>query len=369
MLLCYLSEFPMSKSIFSRLPLLVLTLLLSALVIYLSWPAPEAERKQHKRVVAVAVEQVVETEFKEIIEAIGTSTSAEQVTITSKYADIVESVNFIDGQQVEKGQILVTLNSDEEQAKVSELQANLAESVAQYERFQDLLKNRATSKSVVDQKEAQVKAIAAQLKSASVKLDYLTIRAPFNGVLGFKQISAGAYVKAGDSITTIDDLSVIKVDFAVPERYLARLSAGQKVVASTVAYQDEQFSGEVISIASRLDSATRTIQVRAAIDNSAQKLRPGMLIKIQLERANMLALQVPESSVIPIENSHFVYVVENEKAVKKRIIIGKRQPGKVEVLEGLTEGEQVVVAGALKLRPGSNVRIIDEEPVAVAESK
>lgn len=359
----------MSKSIFSRLPLLILVLLLAALVAYLSWPEPQAERKKHKRIVAVQVEQVVNAEFKDVIEAIGTSTAAEQVTITSKYADIVESVNFVDGQQVKKGKVLVTLNSEEEQAKVSELQANLAESVAQFERFQDLLKSKATSKSVVDQKEAQVKAIAAQLKSASVKLDYLTIRAPFDGILGFREISAGAYVSAGDSITTIDDLSIIKVDFSIPERYLARLSAGQLVTASTVAYKGESFSGEVISIASRLDAITRTVKVRAAIKNDQLKLRPGMLIKVHLERANTLALQVPESAVIPIEDDHFVYVVEDKKAVKKRITLGKRQPGKVEVVAGLAEGEQVVIAGALKLRPGSDVSIIGQEQVAVSESK
>ncbi len=349
----------MSKSISSRLPLLILFIFLVGLVTYLMWPKAQVEKKTHQRIVAVKTVIAQEDDFKDIIEAVGTSHAAEQVAITSKYADIVEKIFFEDGQKVEKGDILVTLNSLEEEAKVRELQANLAESVAQFNRFEDLLKKKATAKSLVDQKEAQVKAIAAQLRSASAKLDYLTIKAPFDGILGFRRISVGAYLGAGDVITNIDDLSTIKVDFSIPERFLSMVARSQVIVATTAAYNQQTFNGEIISVGSRIDPATRTLMVRAEIPNSELKLRPGMLINVRVERQTDRVLQVPESAVIPVEDKHFVYVVEENKAVKKSIKLGRRQPGIVEIISGLSVGEEVVVAGALKLRDGSQVNVLE----------
>ena len=349
----------MSKSISSRLPLFILLSFLAAIVVYLMWPQEVVERQRHQRVVPVKAVTAEKLEFRDVIEAIGTSRAAEEVQITSKYSDIVDEIFFNDGQLVKKGDVLVQLNKEEEEAKVRELQANLAESVAQFNRFQDLLKQKATAKSLVDQKEAQVKAIAAQVNSANAKLEYLTIKAPFDGVLGFRQISVGAYLGAGDIITSIDDLSTIKVDFAIPERFLSRLSVGQSVSASTVAYQENKFKGKITSISARIDPKTRTITVRAEVPNPDAKLRPGMLIRIFVERNVDLVLQVPESAVIPIEDKHYIYVVEDETAKRKTVELGRRQPGIVEIIGGLDEGEQVVVEGALKLREGAKVNILE----------
>ncbi|WP_077286270.1 efflux RND transporter periplasmic adaptor subunit [Cognaticolwellia aestuarii] len=341
-----------------RLPLLLLVTMLVVLAVYLQWPKTKITQEKNQRVVSVKTVVIALADFKDAVEAIGTSRANEQVLITSKYSDLVDDISFQDGDTVKKGDILVRLNSQEEAAKVKELQANLAESVAQLNRFQDLFDKKATSKSLVDQQEAKTKAIAAQLLSAKIKLDDLTIKAPFSGVLGFREISLGALVDVGDVITSLDDLSIIKVDFSIPERYLNTIAVGQRIEATNTAYQSEVFIGKVSSIDSRIDPVTRTLKVRAEISNGDHKLRAGMLLNLQVVRNVEKVLQLPESAVIPIEDEHFVFVIEDGKAVKKSFKIGRRYHGFVEVLSGLDNNSEVVIEGALKLSNGTAVNVL-----------
>jgi membrane fusion protein (multidrug efflux system) len=345
----------------SRLPLFILLSILVALIAYLQWPEAKKEKSQYKRVVAVKMTPVLLAEFIESVEAVGTARANEQVVITSKYSDLVDEIFFDDGQQVKKGAVLVKLNNQQELAKVNELKANLSESKAHLTRLTELLASRATSKSIVEQQEAKTKAVEAQLVSARAKLNDLTIRAPFAGVLGFREVSKGAYIDAGDTITSLDDLSVIKVDFHLPERLLTHIHVGQQVSAANTAYKDNEFIGKITAIDSRIDPSTRSIKVRASISNEALKLHPGMLLNISVLLQVEKILQLPESSIIPIENVHYVFIESEGKAVRQAIKIGRRHPGVVEVISGLVEGEQVVVEGALKLRDGSAVSIIGQE--------
>jgi len=340
-----------------------------ALITYLQWPDAKQEKSTFKRVIAVKMVPVLLAEFIESVEAVGTARANEQVVITSKYSDLVDEIYFDDGQRVKKGAKLVKLNNQEELAKVNELKANLSESQAHLKRLSELLASRATSKSIVDQQEAKTKAIEAQLVSARAKLNDLTIRAPFAGVLGFREASKGAYIDAGDVITSLDDLSIIKVDFHLPERLLTHIHVGQQVSAVNSAYQNKEFIGKITAIDSRIDSSTRTIKVRATISNKALKLHPGMLLNISVLLQVENILQLPESSIIPIEDNHYVFVENEGKAVRKSIKIGRRHPGVVEVLSGLVEGEQVVVEGALKLRDGSAVSIIGQVAEIEADTK
>ena len=350
----------MSSAFSRRLPLILLLSVLIALVVYLQWPDAMSTKEKHQRIVSVKTAVIAQAAFVDAIEAVGTARANEQVLITSKYSDLVDDISFQDGDVVKKGDILVRLNSREEAAKVKELEANLAESVAQLNRFQDLFTKKATSKSIVDQQEAKTKAISAQLLSAKIKLNDLTIKAPFSGMLGFREISLGALIDVGDVITSLDDLDVIKVDFAIPERYLTTVSVGQTIEATNIAYHAQVFNGTVTSIDSRIDSVTRTLKVRAEIPNSDHKLRAGMLLNINIIRNVEQILQVPESAVIPIEDEHFVFVVEAGKALKKQFNIGRRHHGFVEVLGGLGSGTEVVIEGALKLRDGSSVNVLEE---------
>ncbi|MBA6389571.1 efflux RND transporter periplasmic adaptor subunit [Colwellia sp. BRX10-3] len=351
----------MSAAISRRLPLLLLVGVLIALIVYLQWPEEATTKEKYQRVVSVKTAKIVLAEYKDSVEAVGTSRANEQVYITSKYSDLVDEVLFQDGETVNKGDVLVRLNSREEAAKVKELQANLAESVSQLNRFQDLYKQKATSQSLVDQQEAKTKAISAQLLSAKIKLAEFTIKAPFSGILGFREISLGALINVGDVITSLDDLSIIKVDFSIPERYLTTVSIGQRIEATNTAYKENVFIGKISSIDSRIDSVTRTLKVRAEIPNTDHKLRAGMLLNLQVVRKVEQILQVPESAVIPIEDQHFVFVVEAGKAIKKQLEIGRRYRGFVEVVGGVDANTEVVVEGALKLRDGSAVNALENK--------
>jgi membrane fusion protein (multidrug efflux system) len=344
----------------SRLPLFIILVVLIALISYLQWPVSSLLGNASSRVVSIKMIPVTQVEFIESVEAVGTARANEQVIITSKYSDLVEAVYFEDGQQVNAGDVLVTLNNKEERAKVNELLANLSESKAHLERLSELLASRSTSKSMVEQQQAKTKAIEAQLVSARAKVNDLIIRAPFKGTLGFREVSKGAYVNAGNSITSLDDVSMIKVDFHLPERLLTHIHVGQQLSAANIAYRNKNFAGEITAIDSRIDSSTRTIKVRAIINNQALKLHPGMLLNISVLLDVENILQLPESSIIPIENKHYVFTEIENKAVRKTITIGRRGRGLVEVVSGLVEGEQVVIEGALKLREGVDVNILSE---------
>ncbi len=350
----------MSSSIKSRLPFLLLFVSLAALVVYLNWPSTQAEKQRSQRVVSVKVVTAQQGEFKDTIEALGNVRANEQVLITSQYADIVEEITFSDSQVVKKGDVLVRFNDQEEHARVKELEANLAESVAQLNRYQGLLSKRATSKSQVDEQDAKTKAISAQLLIAKTKLSDLTIHAPFDGLLGFREISVGSYVQSGDVITSLDDLSVVKVDFSVPERFFTTIKIGQAIGAKNTAYDDEQFTGQVTSIDPRLDAVTRMVKVRAEIANPLLKLRPGMLLTIEVERKVDKVLQISESAIIPIEDKHFVFLVTDNVAMKKEVLVGRRKPGIAEILGGIQAGDVVVTEGALKLREGTQVNVLEK---------
>jgi membrane fusion protein (multidrug efflux system) len=338
------------------------------LIGYTQWPESVQSDKASARPVSVKMTRVSEVDFVESVEAVGTARANEQVIITSKYSDIVEAVYFDDGQQVNKGDILVELNDREEVAKVDELLANLSESKAQLKRLSELLASRATSTSVVEEQQAKTKSIEAQLVSARAKVSDLVIRAPFSGILGFREVSQGAYVNAGSSITNLDDVSRIKVDFHLPERLLTHINVGQRVSAANTAYQDKTFIGKITAIDSRVDSTTRTIKVRAIINNDSLKLHPGMLLNIIVLLDVETILQLPESTIIPIENKHYVFIENNGKAVRKTIQIGRRHRGLVEVVSGLVAGDNVVVEGALKLRDGTEINVINQ-PTEVLPSE
>ena len=360
------------EALVSRLPLFIIIIVLISLIAYLTWPEKQVEKSQYKRFVAVKMTPVILTDFIESVEAVGTASANEQVKITSKKSDLVDEVYFSDGEKVKKGELLVTLNNQEEHAKVSELSANLLESQAHLKRLSDLLLSNATSMSLVEQQVAKTKAIEAQLLSAQARLNDTSIRAPFAGVLGFREISRGAYIDAGTIITSLDDLSQIKVDFYLPERLFTKINIDQKITAFNTAYDEKAFVGKVIAIDSRIDPKTRSMKVRAIIANPSGKLRPGMLLNISVLLQIEKIFQLPESAIIPIEDKHYVFVVNEEKALRKRIEIGRRHPGFVEISSGLIEGELVVVEGALKLRDGTAVTIIDqkdEKPVVKSEMK
>ncbi len=341
-------------------PLMVGVIALGGFLGYLYLKPDVVQEARKGGATPVKVTSVVMRTFPVTIEALGTAKANESVTITAQRADIIASVNFDDGERVNAGQLLVQLNDREERARVQELEANIAEAERQYKRIKNLAKSSAASEQLLDEQQAKVKALQAQLDVAQAQLTDLQIRAPFAGVLGIREVSKGALVRPADVITTLDDVSLIKVDFSVAENQLASLAAGQRVMATSVAYPGEQFEGEITSIDSRIDPVTRAIMVRARINNKSNKLRPGMLLTITLEKEVLHTLVIPEKALVPIQDTQYVFVANGDKVEQRVVIIGERKPGLVQVVKGLSEGERVVSEGTLRVQDGSPVRILND---------
>ncbi len=337
-------------------PVVAIILLLFAMIGYVYWPAAQSESKrggagQPTLVKSDLAEMIL---FKDEISALGTAQANESVTLTAQSTDRVKSIQFEDGQQVKTGQQLLALEHAEEKALVQELKVNLAEQKRQLQRLKDLKKQSATAQSAIDSQTSLMEATQAQLEVAKIRLSEKFIQAPFSGQLGLRQVSPGQLVTNNTVITSLDDLSKIKVEFQLPERYLNQVAIGQPVAATNVAYTTP-FLGEIIAISSRLDRVTRAFTVRAIFDNSMSKLRPGMLLQLKVETQAADALIIPESALIPINQKQFVYRIVDSKVERVEIAIGRRQPGQVEVLSGLSQGDEVVTQGVIKVRPGSKV--------------
>jgi membrane fusion protein, multidrug efflux system len=301
------------------------------------------------------------------LEALGNARANESVDISSKTSNVVISVRFRDGERVRRGQVLVRLDDAQARADVAEADAALTESQAQFNRSRELLDTQALSKSQFDQLEATLKANKARLAAANARLEDTLIRAPFSGFVGLRRVSVGSLINPGDVITTLDDTSVIKLDFSVPENFLASLREGLAVRASAPAFPARTFSGTVASIDSRVDVTTRSVTVRALLSNEDGALKPGMFLNVSLANDERQALVIPEEALTPEAERQYVFVVDGGKAERREVRIGTRRPGYVEIVAGLNAGENVVIEGTQKVRDGAAVRLAGAEVSMAAE--
>jgi membrane fusion protein, multidrug efflux system len=297
------------------------------------------------------------------IEALGTARANESIDVTAKVANQVTAVRFAEGEQVAKGAVLVELDSEQARADLAVATAALKESASQYQRSRELYDTKVLSESQIEQIEATFRANEARVASARARLNDTFVRAPFAGRVGLRRISVGSLITPGEVITTLDDTSTIKLDFTVPESAVAAMQPGLEVKATSVAYPDRQFSGRVASVDSRVDPSTRAVTVRALLPNADGLLKPGMFLTVRLAQAEADVLIVPEETLVPERGDVFVYVVADGTATKRKITIGQRRVGTVQVLDGLQAGEVVVTEGTQKLRDGAAVRVVAGEAI------
>lgn len=310
---------------------------------------------------SVIVTEVKLENFADRLEALGTTSANESVELTATVTETVSAVHFDDSDRVPAGQVLVEMTSNEEHAQLEEARATVNEARRQYERIRSLEAKGTAAKSLLDERKREWETARARLTAIESRLADRLIKAPFAGLLGLRDISVGALVKPGDLITTLDDDSVMKLDFPVPGTVLAAVKPGLEVLATSRAVPGQEFQGSVKSVDSRIDPVTRAVRVRALLPNPERLLKPGMLLQVILLNNPRQALIVPEEALIPTGKKHFVYLIDtadNNKAIRREIRIGGRIPGKVEVIEGLQPGDSIVSQGTLKVRPGQPVNII-----------
>lgn len=302
-----------------------------------------------------------------ILEGVGTLVGNESVTLTAKVTEQVSAVYFEGGEFVEAGDILVELIDEEQLALLREAEASLREAKLQFERLISLGIEIATA-AETDVARARVDAGQAILEALRARIEDRDIRAPFDGVIGFRQISVGALLTPGTVIAELDDIDPLKLDFTLPESQFAKLSIGAPVVAQSAAWPELSFSGAVNQLGSRIDPVTRAFSVRALLDNPDGKLRPGMLMTVDVDVGSSEAIIIPETALLQSGAQSSVYLVDNEsKARRVSVTIGRRLPGAIEIRSGISQGDRVISSGQITLRPGISVVEINSETLSEAD--
>ncbi len=312
----------------------------------------------------VVIQTVQMDDFTDRVEAIGTLRANESVTLTSKVTETVTAINFEDGQRVNKGDILVEMTSREQKALLDQQKALVSEASKQLERARELAKNGAASKSTLEERLRDYNAARAAMAALQSRLDDRIIVAPFDGIVGLRDISVGSLLQPGTVITTLDDDSVMKLDFSVPSIFLPTLKAGIPINAKAAGF-DGVYKGTISAIDSQINENTRAIGVRAIIPNPDGDLKPGLLMTVELLKNPRRSVAIPESAIIPEARKTFVLVVDGSASPptveKREIVIGTRRPGEVEVVKNLQAGEKIVVQGTMTAQPGSPVNILAEQ--------
>ncbi len=321
-------------------------------------PDPPLAAPGGERATPVLVAGLEQEDFADRIEALGTVLANESVVITAQVTEKVQEVVFQDGQEVAQGDVLVELTSAQQSAQLAEARANYAEAERQYRRISELVSGGSESRARLEQQTSLRDAAAARLRELEARLSDHLIRAPFAGVLGLREVSPGTLVRPGDVITTLDDISVVKADFSVPTAFLAALRPGLALSAVTAAWPGERFGGTLTAIDTRVDPRTRAVRARAELPNPGHRLRPGMLLAIELQANPRRGIALPEEALVPVGEQKFVFAVDREQRARRiEVEIGRRRPGVVEVLAGLSGDETVIVDGADLVRDGGLVRI------------
>jgi membrane fusion protein (multidrug efflux system) len=310
--------------------------------------------------VAVVVAEAQRESFPLSVEALGNARANEAVEIRPVITATLTRIQFDEGQFVEAGTVLAELENVEPLSALAAARAGLAESEAQYQRLSQLYKTNVVAQSELAEVTARREADLAAVAAAEQRLAHTVIRAPFDGRLGLRRVSAGSLVGPDTVITTLDDTGAIKLDFDVPEVFLALLDPGLTVNARSAAYPDRVFLGEVTSVDTRIDPVSRTVTVRALLDNDERLLRPGMFLTVSLLREDLDALMIPEQAIVPERSQQFVWFVDETNVAQLREVrTGRRRPGQVEILGGLAAGDRVIIEGTQKARAGQPVTILE----------
>jgi len=313
---------------------------------------------------SVFAETVRTHTFANRAEAIGTLEANERADLTLSASDRVTAVYFEDGQRVKAGKTLVSLAQREQSALVEGAEAELAQASQELARLEPLAAQGAVSKAELDVARRNANAAAAQLRAVQSRQRDRVLVAPFDGVLGFRQVSVGSLVRPGDVVATLIDDSVMRLDFAVPSTFLGSLKPGLTIEARSDDLPGVTFTGTVDSINNSIDPVTRSVRVRAMIPNADGRLKAGMFVAVSLLAEPREALSVPETALQPIGPETFVWTLSDSPSgqVAKRVKVeaGFRQDGRIEILAGLEPGQRVVTEGALRLREGGAVTLREE---------
>jgi len=298
-----------------------------------------------------------------VLSAVGTLVATQGVAVTNEVAGQVREIRFRSGGRVQAGEVLIALDDEVDRATLDGLIAERRLAEIQFQRAQGLFKqNQAVPQSSVDEAQAKLDSAIAQVAAERAMIAKKAVHAPFSGILGIRQVNVGQYLAPGSAIVQLESLDPIYADFSVPERNFARLGAGQPVEVKVQPYGEEVFTGRIAALNPGVDTATRTVRVRAELKNPDGRLRPGMFAEVRLTLPEPRAVVViPDMAVTyqPYGDSVFVIAQKDGASIAERrpIETGETRAGDVEVVRGLKAGETIVRAGHVKLRNGQPVTV------------
>lgn len=309
------------------------------------------------REVAVTLIEAKTQQISQHLYASGTLRAWQSTDLRTQVSGRVLTLQLQENSPVKQGQLLIQLDDREPRSRLVQSEVNLREAQRQLKRFQQLQQSQSISQDQLDAQQAAVDTAQAQHLAIQAEIERYRILAPFTGFLGEHNITKGMLLDSGSLITTLDDLSQMRVDFSLAERHLSLLQPGLPLQANTPAWPDQTFSGELLSIGTRIDPTTRNLSLRGRLANPQQQLRPGMLVSLELETRNRNALIVPARSLTFSGQEKAVFVINEQGVAQRRIVeVGATQAEWAEILSGLEAGEQVVDQGVVKVRDGIRVR-------------
>jgi membrane fusion protein (multidrug efflux system) len=316
----------------------------------------------------VGTAEVVKERWERTVESVGSMRAVQGADLSTEESGVVAKILFENGQEVKAGDLLVELDTETEEANLrsAEAEQDLARTV--YERTRRLRQNNTVPQSDLDAAESQLRKMTALVEQLKATIRKKQISAPFTGRLGIREVNLGQFVNNGDKIVSLQSLDPIFVDFLLPQQLLAALEAGQGVSVFTDVYPGEMFEGKLTAINAEIDPVTRNIRLQATLDNADGRLRPGMFARVQLALGEAdEVVRIPVTAVLTATYGDSVFVVteqvdeetgEKTLVAKQRFIRTGRSEGDfVAVVDGLAPGENVVSAGAFKLRSGTPVAI------------
>jgi len=315
----------------------------------------------------VEVTEVVVAAAAEEVVAVGTLQANESVLISAEIAGRIDAIAFAEGEAVARGKELIRLDASVLRAEFDRAEASRALSEANYRRAESLLTEKAIAQRERDEAYAQWQFDEATVRLARAQRDKTRIAAPFAGTLGLRRVSAGDYVQPGEALVNLEDISRLKVEFRIPERFSAQVKTGQKVRLQADAFPGRDFVGTVYAIDPQVEADSRSLVVRGLLENRDGALRPGQFVKVALAVATREeALFVPEQALISQPKARFVYKVVDGAAQMAPVETGMRRKGWVEVTGGIAAGDVVVTGGHQKIGPGSPVQPLPADPALFA---
>jgi membrane fusion protein (multidrug efflux system) len=313
------------------------------------------------RAALVRIEKSAESTFVDTVQAVGTTRARRTIDVVPMVAGRVEAISFAAGDRVEAGAALVRLDDRTQQANLREARVGLDEARNAYERSLSLSGQNFTTKASLEQARSAFERAKSAVDRAEEELSDRAIKAPFAGVIGMAKVDHGARIDSDTVIAPLDDLAEVEVEFQIPEIFYPGVPAGRGATARSDAFDAREFAGSVTAIDSRINPASRAFSVRATIANPDLALRAGMFMHIALVLDTRLSVSVPEEAIVTENSETYVYLVADNKAVRRQVTLGKRLDGAVEVVSGVNAGEDVISSGVQNVDDGGAVQIIESE--------